>query len=538
MQDAPHRQLRLLNQFARDLMRLSSREELIWYVVEEVVGQQGFVDCVIYLYDPTTRLLVQRAAFGEKKASDHQVENAIKIPLGKGITGSVAVNKAPEIVKDTCLDDRYVEDLRGMHSELAVPIIHEDMLLGVIDCEHPDTNYFKQHHQDFLNTVASMLAVRLAQWQTHERLVESEEKYRRLFEKSEDAMMLLTENKFELCNQAAATIFRYDSPEEMEAIHPSKVSPEHQPCGETSFAKAEEMMQIAMEQGYNRFEWIHKKKDGALFPVEVTLTRIPYKGSLALSAICRDISDAKENEAALKKAVSEAEAANRAKSSFLANMSHELRTPLNAIIGMSEVIKGEVFGPVGADKYGEYATDIHRSGNFLLNMINDILDLSAIDAEKRLFKKTTVAVSEAAQECLAMVRANAEKRDISFDVALPDPSVTLQADGRAFRQILINLLSNAVKFSHDGGEVQVNAVPNASALLLTVTDAGIGIPKDRIANITNRFDRGKLDPENAVEGTGLGLAIVKGLVELHGGTLAIDSDEGKGTTVQVRLPLD
>ncbi|MFC4347137.1 ATP-binding protein [Kordiimonas lipolytica] len=536
MQNRPKEQLQILNKFARDLMGLSSVEDLIWYVVEEVVGQLGFVDCVIYLHDEKRGTLVQQAAFGEKKGADHSIENKIELKLGAGISGHVALTMKPERIADTRKDQRYVEDLRGMRSELTVPIVYNDKLYGIIDCEHPDVGYFTKDHEDLLTTIASMLAVRLAEWQTHEQLAESEEKYRQLFEMSEDAMMILANNKFELCNQGAATMFEYASPEEMAKAHPSEVSPEYQPCGLTSFEKAEDMMRIAVQEGYTRFEWMHRKKSGEIFPVEVTLTRVPYQGQVALYAICRDISEAKADQAVLQRALAEAEAASKAKSAFLANMSHELRTPLNAIIGMSEIMKDKVFGPIGSAKYEEYSSDIYRSGTFLLQMINDILDLSAIDAAERAMEKAHLDIAEIIADCTVMVSAQANKKRIQIQPDLSKAPSTVWADSRALRQTLINLMSNAVKFGYDGGHVQVQVVNEKERVVFRVSDNGRGIPEDRLATITQRFDRGHLDPTNAVEGTGLGLAIVEQFVTLQGGTLQIESRLGEGTTVTFDLP--
>lgn len=541
--DFTEQQLHIINDFAKDLIRLSSSDDLIWYVVEEIVGQLGFVDCVIYLYERKRKMLVQRAAFGAKRNVDGSVSGAIELPIGKGITGVAAQSMIPIIINDTAEDDRYVLDLRDMRSEITVPIVLEGKLYGVIDSEHPSVGFFNENHLSFLSIIATMLASRLAQWEAMEklnestnRLSESEDKYRQLFERSDDAMMLLTDNKFELVNPAAARVFRYASPREMKRIHPSMVSPAFQPCGHASFEKAEDMMRIAMEVGYNRFEWIHMKKGGETFPAEVTLTRVPYEGSSALYAICRDITAAKDDQEALRFARDKAEQANAAKSSFLANMSHELRTPLNAIIGMSEVMDKQMFGPLGDDRYESYAGDIFRSGTFLLNMINDILDLSAIDADEIVLEKTVLDSFEVVNDCQAMVRAVALQRNIEIKTKISEKAQKLWADGRAYKQILINLLSNAVKFSPRGSLVNLVIDCDANSSLLIVSDHGRGIPEHKLQNITRRFDRGGVAATDAVEGTGLGLSIVESLVKLHDGELYIESAEGAGTTVTVALP--
>ena len=348
--------------------------------------------------------------------------------------------------------------------------------------------------------------------------------------------MLLRDNRFELVNPAAARIFRYPNLAAMAQMHPSEISPEFQPCGRLSVDKAEDMMRIAMEVGYNRFDWLHRKNTGEVFPAEVSLTRVPYEGSYALYAICRDITTAKEDQEALRIARDKAEQANAAKTSFLANMSHELRTPLNAIIGMSEVMDKQMFGALGDERYESYAGDIFRSGTFLLNMINDILDLSAIDADELTIHKTKLDSSEVAKDCRAMVQATALKRDIEIEISVHKNAETIWADDRALRQITINLLSNAVKFSPRNSTVKLEIANDADNTLLLVKDQGRGIPAHKLETITNRFDRGNVAATDAVEGTGLGLSIVESLVKLHDGQLRINSAEGTGTTATVALP--
>ncbi|WP_298326559.1 ATP-binding protein [Asticcacaulis sp.] len=231
-----------------------------------------------------------------------------------------------------------------------------------------------------------------------------------------------------------------------------------------------------------------------------------------------------------------AEQANHAKSEFLANMSHELRTPLNAINGFSEIMAGEMFGPLGHARYKEYAGDILSSGQHLLALINDILDMSKIEAGKMTLRFEPVSVEEVVDDTLRLVRQRAEKAGLKMRVHLPQlPDI--QADYRALKQILLNILTNAIKFTPSGGTITVSAVPTDSFMHLYVADTGIGIaPKDmeRLARpfeqIENQFSRTK-------EGTGLGLALTKSLIEMHSGRLEVDSTVGQGTTVSVILPL-
>lgn len=230
-----------------------------------------------------------------------------------------------------------------------------------------------------------------------------------------------------------------------------------------------------------------------------------------------------------------AEVASKVKSEFVANMSHELRTPLNAIIGFSEVMKGEVFGPL-SPRYVEYSVLIHRSGEHLLALITDMLDLAKIEAGKWEVKPAPLDLAETVDYCLRMVSERAAQRGIVLRKALPNDSVRLFADNRAARQILLNLLSNAVKFCREGGEVVVSAFQSDGALKIAVKDNGIGIPVSEIPRIGQAFEQATNNPFLASEGTGLGLALVKSLIGLHQGTFEIESVEGHGTTVTVGFP--
>ncbi|GHC69222.1 PAS domain-containing sensor histidine kinase [Limoniibacter endophyticus] len=231
-----------------------------------------------------------------------------------------------------------------------------------------------------------------------------------------------------------------------------------------------------------------------------------------------------------------AEAANRAKSEFLANMSHELRTPLNAIIGFSEVMESGLFGPLGSEKYQDYIRDIHTSGNHLLNVINDILDMSKIEAGQVSIASEPLDLNPILEETVRVLSLQASRKNITLDTQI-EPNIRLNADRRAMKQVAINLLSNALKFTNIGGRVTLRARLAGDAMVLSIEDNGCGIPKSALSKLGRPFEQVQNQFSKNHEGSGLGLAISRSLVELHGGALRIRSIERKGTIVSVRIPV-
>ena len=232
-----------------------------------------------------------------------------------------------------------------------------------------------------------------------------------------------------------------------------------------------------------------------------------------------------------------ADSANRMKSEFLATMSHELRTPLNAIIGFSEILQQQSFGPLGSDQYCEYADDICDSGKHLLQLINDILDLSKVESGMDTLDETDITLYELVNTIRMMVQQRAIKGGVTLTAEVPEALPFLRADERKIKQILLNLSTNAVKFTEPGGQVIIKswAEPDGS-LVLEVTDSGIGIAPEDISKAMAQFGQVDGAMNRAHEGTGLGLPLCKALVEQHGGTLDLQSSVGVGTTVTVRLP--
>ena len=303
--------------------------------------------------------------------------------------------------------------------------------------------------------------------------------------------------------------------------------------------------------------WMHiserRTKDGGYVSVGTDITKIKQHEQKLIEGEKRQratIVDLRKSQQALERQTAEladlaekyaeektrAEEANAAKSKFLANMSHELRTPLNAIIGFSEIMESGMFGPLGDDKYIEYSRDIRESGKYLLDVINDILDMSKIEAGGIRLSPEAVELDSLLADCIRVVSTRASEKRLAIKAEV-EPGVHLNADRRALKQIALNLLSNAVKFTPDGGAVTVQGRLRGRAVIIGIKDNGIGIPRQALQKLGRPFEQVESQLTKRHQGSGLGLAIAKSLVELHGGAMRIRSRLGRGTLVMVRLPV-
>lgn len=265
----------------------------------------------------------------------------------------------------------------------------------------------------------------------------------------------------------------------------------------------------------------------------------PNGDVIALYGIVQDITERVLYEKKLREAKDASEQAYAAKSRFLANMSHELRTPLNAIIGFSEIMQNQLLGPIDNPKYIEYASGIRDSGQHLLDLISDILDMSKIEAGKYSLDLSEVRVAEVLKTAAKMMEERAKEACVTLKIEdVCRENLILIADRRAIKQVFLNLLTNAIKFTEENGSVWVECQEREEYLSIKICDTGIGIPANKLASVLRPFEQVSTHYTRDYEGTGLGLSITKELVELHGGILVIESTVGIGTTVSVRLPYD
>lgn len=365
--------------------------------------------------------------------------------------------------------------------------------------------------------------------------LESEAKYRMLIDGSIQGMVITgVGREIRFANQAFAEMLGYSTVEELIALGTADGF-----IASYDIPRLNESREARMRgEDVNSIYHVDCiKRDKSIIHVDMMSHRIDWEGGVANQTTIVDITETKNAEQALIAAKEQAEYSNRSKSEFLANMSHELRTPLNAIIGFSEVMKDQIFGPLGSDQYSDYATNIYDSGNHLLWLINDILDVSKIEAGALDIHLSAIPVDEIFTPCLRMVTERAANAGLELIVKIDEQVSAIFADEIRVKQIVLNVLTNAIKFTEPGGTV-ILSVSNAEndQVLISVKDTGIGIPSEKIDDVFRPFVQDKRSYHLAHEGTGLGLTLVKSFVELLDGRVEMESEVDKGTTVTIWLP--
>jgi PAS domain S-box-containing protein len=357
-----------------------------------------------------------------------------------------------------------------------------------------------------------------------------------------EAIISIDENeKIVVFNDAAERTFGYDADEilgcRLEKLLPHRFRANHHNFL-AGFVQSDSKSRRMTERG----EVSGLRKDGSEFPAEASISKLSSQGQTILTVSMHDITERKDAELLLQEALSDARQADKSKESFLANMSHELRTPLNAIMGFSEIMETELFGGIENERYRGYIGDISTSARHLLELVNDVLDLSKLEAGQQELHVTEFNIAAGMEDAVRVVRGLMDAKDQRYAPVFDDSLLTMEADETAFRQILVNLLSNAIKFTPKGGDIRLECSleehedPADDLVLITVSDTGVGIPQEDLERIVTPFAQVRHIAHTGPGGTGLGLSIVNSLVHLHEGTLRIESELGVGTQVYVRLP--
>ena len=359
-----------------------------------------------------------------------------------------------------------------------------------------------------------------------------EQKLADILELAPEGIIAINEQfKITLFNKGAERVFGYSAKEvkgkSLNILLPKPFRRKH-----NKYIRSFDSSQKSYSRMGRRGEIAGLHKNGEEFPASASISKLVVGNEKVYTVLIQDITERKNAEEAILAAKLDAEMANESKSHFLASMSHELRTPLNAIIGMSDMIKEQYFGELN-DKYKEYAGDIVHSGEHLLSLVNELLDISTIEAGKHTLNIQSFSIEEMVKDCIKIVKLRASQKAITLLYDIPKTLPPLVADKQAVRKILINLLSNAIKFMPGSGTVDVSASEGETSITIVVKDDGPGIPKDKISDLTKPFARLESNAHMAIEGWGLGLAISKSLMEMHGGTIKIESIENEGTSVYI-----
>ena len=368
--------------------------------------------------------------------------------------------------------------------------------------------------------------------QAQRLLAHSERKFRDLVEGSIQGLFVHRDWKIIYANAAAATIFGYDSVNFEEADVRDLVSTD-------DIGLIEDMRNRRIAGDVNvpeRYELQGVRADGSQIWVELFSRVVEWDGAPAIQTTIMDITQRKKIEGSLINAKDRAEHADRAKTEFLGNMSHELRTPLNAVIGFSQLIRDQIMGEI-SPQYIDYAASIHTSGQHLLEVVNDLLDVASIESGSMALHEEPVDLSEIARTCERMLRGRALRASLLISVERPDTPVRVTADARRLKQVFINLVGNAIKFTEQGGSIiiRVEALDDGCARM-SVVDTGIGIPKEHQKDVFDAFFRVDSSFVSKREGTGLGLPLVRALSDLHQAEIGLESDVGVGTTVSLTFP--
>ncbi len=529
------------NEIIAAIMRLAltpiSLDEMLQKTLDMVLSSHGLgleAKGCIFITDRRARQLEMRA---QKGLATEIRETCSKLDFGRCLCGKAA--ESGEVVYADRIDERHEITYPGIqpHGHYCVPIQSEGEVLGVLNFYVPEGHARNQWEDHLVHTVADTLAGVIRRMEASENYLRAESKLHAVAQSASDAI-ISTDNKGVIRSWSAGAELMFGHSEaQMVGQHLTGVIPDRYQA-----VHIEGLKRMCQDQAGRRavgrtLDLIGRRKGGEMFPIEVSIGSWTEKSEAFFSIVIRDATERKNAERALSRAKEKAELANRAKSEFLANISHELRTPLNAIIGFSDLIAGEMLGAIGKPEYLEYARDINASGQRLLDLIIDILDVSRLETETQELSEEAVALEDLFESAHRLVKERTERAGLTLAVDAPPEETKVRIDPRLVKQILLHLLTNSIKFTPKGGTVRLSAeIAENGMMLIDVSDTGIGISPEDIDRVLEPFAQADGSLARKFEGAGLGLPLSMKLTELHGGKLSIDSSPGMGTTVTVRLP--
>lgn len=536
--------LSAINGFVTSLLSDDSIQEISWEIAENVIEKFGYEDCVIYLKNDESGKLDQVAAYGAKQSKTRKVLDPISIEIGEGIVGAVAQTGIAEIVNDTSKDGRYIVDDAVRFSEITVPIIADGEVIGVIDSEHRQRNFFNQEHLHTLTTIANLASNRLKnaiakkkQEKAEKELIESEQKLRKILHNAIDAVITIDrEGVITEWNRQAESIFGFTADEALgKTLLETIIPPIHREAhkrGMQHFFKTGEGPVLNQ-----KIEITALRKNGEEFPVAMAIIPVENKGYFTFTAFLSDITIQKQVQEEMQKALEKERELNELKSRFVSMTSHEFRTPLTTIKQNADLISFQLEGqhPDDFPRYKKFLDRIDGDLNRVTSLMNDILMLGKIEAGRINMKKSSTDLVQFVERLVNKhSEADSKGRKIKMEVVGVPREVSI--DSSLMEHVFSNLLSNALKYSpnSEAPEVQV-AFNELKSVRVSIKDYGIGIPQKDLKGLFGSFYRAT-NVKN-IQGTGLGLSIVKEFTELHGGTITVDSEENKGSEFTVELPL-
>lgn len=517
------KRLRILNYFSTSLAGSNTVEEILWDITYNCISELEFEDAVVYLINEEDQTLIQRAAYGEGKEKNYEVINPLIIPMGKGIVGAAAKSQKTINVEDVENDPRYIVDGQIRGSELAVPIIYENKVIGVIDSEHSEVAFFKNFHVQIIEAIASLAANKIMRTISIERTEKSESKYRSIFESIKDVYAEVDFESGEIL-EISPSILPF-SGYAREEVMGRPLAMFYPPPG-----PPEALFTTLLEEGgVNDYEVTMIDKSGQLREVSfaASLLRNSSNKPTKIVGTMRDITVRKQAEKAMQESV-------HIKTNFVSNVSHELRTPMASILGFAGTILRDKDMP--DDTKMDFVRIINEEAQRLTRLIENVLDISKMEAGTIRYTMQNVHLEDVVSEVIDSQKVLARKKDISLELEIAPNLELIHAAPDAISQLAVNLISNAIKFTERSGSVQVKLYRRGKQQFFEVSDTGIGIPQQDIDRIFDKFYRVEREKREDA-GTGIGLAIVKEIADLHKAKLEVESTVGEGTTFRVIFPI-